>query len=86
MEQAKGVAGSNILSVLMAAKDGSLQAASDYVGDYYTQLMEEYLSARVELASKSFGSQELDSDVRKYVDAMENWPIGNIEWSFKTKR
>lgn len=88
MELAKGNnhTGNNIMAVFMAANGVSLQAASDYVGRHYARLMEEYLSARAELASKSFGSQELDSDVLKYINAMENWPIRNIEWSFKTAR
>lgn len=86
MEQAKGHSGNNIVTVLMAARDIDMQAASDYVGEYYAELMEEYMTAKAELASKSFGSRDLDEDVWKYVNAMENWPIGNLEWSFKTNR
>ncbi|EIM91001.1 terpenoid synthase [Stereum hirsutum FP-91666 SS1] len=86
VEQAKGHSGNNIVTVLMAARDIDMQAASDYVGEYYAELMEEYMTAKAELASKSFGSRDLDEDVWKYVNAMENWPIGNLEWSFKTNR
>lgn len=86
VEQAKGLAGNNVLSVLMAAKNIDLQDASDYVGDVYAGLMKEYTEAKAELVSKSFGSNELDAAVKKYVDKMENWPIGNLEWSFASMR
>lgn len=86
MEQAKGLSGNNVLSVLMAAQNIDLQAASDHVGDVYAGLMNEYTEAKAELVSKSFGSEELDAAVRKYVDEMENWPIGNLEWSFASMR
>lgn len=86
MEQAKGHTGNNIMTVLMAAKNIDLQAASDYVGEYYAELMDIYMTAKAELSKKSFGSRTLDMDVWKYVNAMENWPIGNLEWSFKSNR
>lgn len=85
-ERAKGVAGNNILSVLMASQNIDLQAASSHAGNLYAELMNEYLVANAELALKSFGSNYLDADVRRYLDAMENWPIGNLEWSFETNR
>ncbi|KAI0261488.1 terpenoid synthase [Gloeopeniophorella convolvens] len=83
MEQAKGHTGNNIVTVLMKAKGCDLQAASDYVGEYYAGLMERYLANREQLPT--FGP-EVDADVRRYVRAMENWPIGNLEWSFETNR
>lgn len=86
MEQAKGHSGNNIITVLMGAKGIDLQAASDYVGEHYAKLMKEYMAAKAELGERSFGSKALDEDVWKYVNAMENWPIGNLEWSFKTNR
>lgn len=70
----------------MASKDIDLQAACDFVGDIYAGLMKEYKETKAELASRSFGSKELDTDVNKYVDEMENWPIGNLEWSFASAR
>lgn len=85
-ERAKGVAVNNVLTVLMVVENLDLQAASDYVGKSYAELMKEYLTAKAELRLKSFGSKDLDADIRKYVDAMQDWPIGNLEWSFKSNR
>lgn len=70
----------------MATEDIDLQSACDYVGAVYAGLMKEYTDAKAELALRSFGSRELNADVRRYVDEMENWPIGNLEWSFASAR
>ena len=83
MEQAKGHAGNNIVTVLMKARGCDLQTASDIIGAHYAELMDSYLADRERLPS--FGSQ-IDGDVRLYIRAMENWPIGNLEWSFETNR
>ncbi|KAH9958616.1 terpenoid synthase [Russula dissimulans] len=83
MEQAKGHTGNNIVTVLMKARGCDLQTASDLIGAHYAELMEHYLADRERLPS--FDPQ-IDADVRLYVRAMENWPIGNLEWSFETNR
>ncbi|KAI0058770.1 terpenoid synthase [Artomyces pyxidatus] len=83
MEQAKGHTGNNIVTVLMKAKGFDLQAASDCIGIYYAELMQRYVADKAQLPS--FGSS-IDSDVKRYVTAMENWPIGNLVWSFETNR
>jgi hypothetical protein len=83
MEQAKGHTGNNIVTVLMKAYGCDLQTASDIIGARYAELMEHYLADRERLPS--FGIEN-DADVRLYVRAMENWPIGNLEWSFETNR
>nr|BDI63091.1 sesquiterpene synthase [Auriscalpium vulgare] len=83
MEQAKGHTGNNIVTVLMKAKGFDLQAASDYIGIYYAELMNRYIADKARLPS--FGPS-IDTDVQRYVTAMENWPIGNLVWSFETNR
>jgi hypothetical protein len=83
MEQAKGHTGNNIVTVLMKARGCDLQTASDLIGAHYAELMGHYLADRERLPS--FGLQ-IDADVRLYIRAMENWPIGNLEWSFETNR
>ncbi|VDB89814.1 unnamed protein product [Peniophora sp. CBMAI 1063] len=86
MEQAKGHTGNNILTVLMQAHGFDLQEASTYVGEVYAEFMRTYLSAKTDLRAHSFGDAQLDADVARYVDGIENWPIGNIIWSFETVR
>ena len=83
MEQAKGLAGNNIITVLCHEKNFDIQAASDYVGIHFGQLMDRFIADKACLPS--FGSA-LDTEVARYVDAMSQWVIGNLEWSFETKR
>ncbi|KAI9000522.1 terpenoid synthase [Trametes punicea] len=83
MEQAKGHAGNNIVTVLMRQYDLDLQAASNLVGEHFEELTERFVKARKEL-SRLDGS--LGDGVAKYVEAMEHWVIGNLEWSFESQR
>ncbi|KAL0574236.1 Sesquiterpene synthase 10 [Marasmius crinis-equi] len=84
MEQAKGIGGNNIVTVLMKHRKMSLQAACDYVGHHCQCLMDRYLSARERLPS--WGSVELDRDVARYAEACGHWIKGNLDWSFETIR
>lgn len=60
-----------------------IHAACDFVGGHYKQLMDDFLFARSSL--RSFGP-EVDVDVKRYVDACQYWPSGNLVWSFETPR
>ena len=84
MEQARGIGGNNIVSVLMQEKKIGLQTASDLIGQHFETLMSRFVETKAQLPS--FGSAALDDAVAKYVAAMEHWVIGNLEWSFKTNR
>lgn len=73
-----GHTGNNILTVLMYAHGFTLQEASTHVGEVYAEFMRIYLDAKARLSSYSFGDAQLDADVARYVEAMDNWPIANI--------
>ncbi|KAJ8497051.1 hypothetical protein ONZ51_g763 [Trametes cubensis] len=83
VEQAAGHGGNNILTTLMKAKNLSLQGAADYVGEHWKTLIEQYLDAKRRLPS---WGEEIDKDVAQYADAMEDWVIGSMDWSFETSR
>lgn len=83
MEQAKGHTGNNIVTVLMREKNIGLQAASDLIGAHFEALMKRFMDTKKLLPS--FGG-DLDLAVAKYVEAMEHWVIGNLEWSFESQR
>ncbi|KAI0671543.1 terpenoid synthase [Trametes maxima] len=83
MEQAKGHTGNNIVTVLMQEKAIGLQASSDLVGVHFADLMSRFVEAKKQLPSFSIG---LDDAVAKYVEAMQHWVIGNLEWSFESQR
>ncbi|KAI0284274.1 terpenoid synthase [Russula aff. rugulosa BPL654] len=83
MELSRGLEGNNFMTVLMRTQNMDIQAACDFVGGHYKQLMADFLSAKSSL--RSFGP-EVDIDVKRYVDACQYWPSGNLVWSFETPR
>ncbi|TFK27160.1 terpenoid synthase [Coprinopsis marcescibilis] len=80
MEQAKGCAGNNVVTVLMEENSMSLQEASDRVGDQFKSLMREYLESKSQL------SPDLPPEAFRYIEALGSWVIGNLAWSFETQR
>ncbi|KZV98043.1 terpenoid synthase [Exidia glandulosa HHB12029] len=85
-EYQQGLDDCNVVTVLMRTKGLSLQAASDYIGAHYKRLLDRYYTAKAALRATSFGDADLDADVMRYADAMDYWPMGNLLWSFETKR
>ncbi|EIN03697.1 terpenoid synthase [Punctularia strigosozonata HHB-11173 SS5] len=83
MEQAKGLSGNNIVTVLMQANGTTLQETSDYIGEYFRDLMDRFTAKKAMLPS---WTPQVDAAVARYVAAMEHWVIGNLIWSFETQR
>ena len=83
MEQSRGIGGNNIVTVLMAAYHVDLQSASDLVGQHFKYLMGKFIEGKKNLPSWGL---EVDTAVGAYVQAMEHWVIGNLDWSFETQR
>lgn len=83
MELSKGLEGNNFITVLMKTQNMDRQEACNFVGEYYEQLMDDFLSAKASL--RSFGSK-VDVDVHRYIEACQHWPVGNLFWSFETPR
>ncbi len=83
MEQAMGHTTNNVMTVLMRHKGLDLQGAADYVGVYFKGLIDTFLEAKRTLPS--WGAK-IDQEVALYAMAMENWVIGNLNWSFETQR
>jgi hypothetical protein len=83
MEQAKGHSGNNIVTVLMKANGTSLQDTSDYIGQHFQQLMNQFMANKAALRT---WDPKVDAEVARYITAMEHWVIGNLIWSFETQR
>ncbi|KAI9000521.1 terpenoid synthase [Trametes punicea] len=83
MEQAMGHTGNNIITVLMQHKGLDLQGAADHVGVHFKGLIDTFLNAKKSLPS---WGDKIDREVAQYAMAMENWVIGNLNWSFETQR
>ncbi|KAI0030533.1 terpenoid synthase [Vararia minispora EC-137] len=82
MERSSGLAGNNIVTVLMQSHNIDIQAASDYAGEHYKKLMDAFLSHKARLQAAGY----CDPNVLRYIEAMQHWMIGNIIWSFETPR
>lgn len=72
MEQSKGQAGNNIVTVLMKENGTSLQETADFIGEHCKGLVEIYLSAKKQL------SLSLGKDAAKFIHALGSWMIGNL--------
>ncbi|TFK69425.1 terpenoid synthase [Pluteus cervinus] len=83
MEQAKGHTGNNIVTVLMKAYNVDLQAASNFVGIHFKDLMDRFLTSQANL--RSFGPQT-DAAIAAYIESIGYWVRGNLDWSFQTER
>lgn len=60
----------------MKAKNIDLQAAADFVGIHFEELLSRYLSARTRV--QSFG-EPVDTAVSDYIEAIGHWVRGNLE-------
>ena len=83
MEQAKGLAGNNIVTVFMESMNLPLQQSVNLVGRKFEELISEFMVDKSRL--RSFGSS-VDKDVQKYIFSLENAVVGNLIWSFESKR
>ncbi|KAF8623697.1 hypothetical protein AX17_007395 [Amanita inopinata Kibby_2008] len=83
MEQAKGHHGNNVVTVLMKEKKFGLQDASDYIGEHSQELMKKYLTAKTTMPS--WGPM-IDSQVLRFIQGLECWIVGNLNWSFESQR
>jgi len=83
MERSREIDASNIITILMEHKGYTLQQAVDHVGEAFADLVQRLLEARRNFPS--FGP-EVDSAVGKFIDAIEAWEVGNLDWSFASKR
>ena len=83
MEQAKGLAGLNMLTVLMTEMDCTLQDATDHAGRAFKSLLVMY--ERDKKCLRSWGP-EIDAQVQDYLKGIEYWVIGNLHWSFESMR
>lgn len=73
----------NAVTVMMNEKGFSLQEAVDYVAKSYTEfgdIMNEYRK-RI----RSYGPKA-DKDIQRFIDGLQQWVIGNLEWSFQSGR
>ena len=73
----------NLLTVVMYRKRLGLQEAVDWIGSWHDQVVGDFMEARANLPS---WGPEIDSQVARYVEALEYTVRGVDAWSFETQR
>lgn len=82
IEQARGDT-QNLVFITMWDKQLDLEGAMDFVDQLTRKRVQEYVDAKAQL--RSFGP-ELDPQVALYVQGIEYWVQGAIDWTFMTPR
>ncbi|TBU50447.1 terpenoid synthase [Dichomitus squalens] len=82
VEQARGDT-HNMVEVVMHRHDFSLQAAVDYVGDLTNASIARFESIRRSLPC---WGEKIDKDVTLYVQGLQDWMVGALQWSFDSAR
>ena len=83
-EQATGIGGFNLVTVVMHEQNYSLTDAMKWISDFNDKLVDTFLSTLKELPS--FGDPTLDKDVAMYIDGIANWVRSNDSWSFEVRQ
>lgn len=83
VEQSKGDT-QNLVIIAMNQLNLDVQGAVEYVGDLIKARIDQYCQEKEMLPS--FGSDEVDAQVAKYVKGLEHWVIGVLHWSFDSER
>lgn len=60
-----------------------LQEAVDRVGEVYKQTLDTFIESQKRIPS---WGDSIDKDVKLYVNGMQEWIVGSINWSYVTKR
>jgi len=73
----------NMVAILMAQHGLALQDSIDFVGQLCDATIARFETGRATLPT--WGPQ-IDADVQKYVQGLQDWIIGSLHWSFETER
>ena len=83
MEHRRKIDAVNSVTVIMNEKGFSLQEAINYVAESYKELGDTMNAYRKRI--ESYGPKE-DENIQRYIDGLQQWVIGNLEWSFQNGR
>ena len=83
MEHRRKIDTVNSVTVIMNEKGFSLQEAISYVAESYKELGDTMNAYRKRI--ESYGPKE-DENIQRYIDGLQQWVIGNLEWSFQNGR
>ncbi|KAI0293867.1 terpenoid synthase [Multifurca ochricompacta] len=84
IEQSRGDADHNIITVVMQEKKTDVQGAMDWVGEHHKKLEAKFMKI-YENDIPKFG-EPVDSELAQYVDGFAIWVRGNDQWNFESGR
>ncbi|KAH0584468.1 hypothetical protein H2248_010004 [Termitomyces sp. 'cryptogamus'] len=83
VEQARGDAGHNIITIVMHQKKIGLSEAVNWIGDHHSKLGQQFLN---DLKHVPHFDKMIELDVKHYLDGLGNWVRANECWSFESHR
>ncbi|KAG5349995.1 hypothetical protein C0989_000805 [Termitomyces sp. Mn162] len=83
VEQARGDANHNLVTILMHHKNLSLAETMKWIGDYASKIVSEFLDDLNHVPS--FG-EGVECDLERYLYGIANWVRANDCWSFECRR
>ncbi|KAG1856653.1 terpenoid synthase [Suillus subalutaceus] len=83
MEQARGDASHNMITIVMRDLDTDVNGAMLWVADLHMKTQKKFLEA---MATVPKWGEPIDPQVREYCDGLGNWVRANYEWNFETER
>jgi hypothetical protein len=87
MEASRGLTDCNLVTVLMRERHMPLQEATDLVGTICRTLVQQMVDGKaVYLAQSQNANVRAGSSVERYFAALEDMVVGNVNWSFESKR
>ncbi|KAM7195873.1 terpenoid synthase [Rhypophila sp. PSN 637] len=81
-----GQAEHNIISAIMSSLKLDVQGAMDWVGGYHDGLVDEFLAEFETLPTFPEESQQVNTYVVEYANALANWVRASDAWGFESER
>ena len=91
MEQARGVAGNNLITVFMETQGLTLQEAADRCGEMFRSVIQKFLEYKKEVIARPFSlrggyNPDVDRKVMIGIESMERMVVGYMGYSFDSPR
>ncbi|KAG2036834.1 terpenoid synthase [Suillus americanus] len=83
LEQARGDASHNIITIVMRELDTDVNGAMLWVADLHMENQKKFLEA---MGAIPKWGDSIDSQMREYCDGLGNWVRANYEWNFESER
>lgn len=84
VEQARGDDTHNLIPIFMEHHNMNLQQAVDKVGELCKNTIDAFISNLERIPD--FGDEQVNREVKLYVQGLQDWIVGSLHWSFETER